>query len=427
MSPTSGTLQALCVVLALGAAAACAGLWNRLPGPRAARVAGRGALLLFGQTMASVSVLVWVNIACGGLVVSWSDLLGNQSTRGGVFAGQAGLAAPDPGAAVYAAPVRGTVRTARPRFTPAQNGFEAATVTGAASGITSQVYVWLPPQYDVDRSAQFPVIELLHGVWGSPQGWTGPMNVVAHLEAAEQSGRVHPYILVVPEVTPIAGHTTPRDNEECTDIPGDAEVGTWLTTDVRSFVLQNFRAEPAAAGWGLMGYSTGGFCAAKLVLQHPDMYRAAVSLAGYYTPDSLELQDDPALDQANSPLWLVGHTRTPPVWMLLTASAQDRVDPASECAQMVAAAAANPLAAQTGVQSFVAPDGGGHNQSAWEKMLPTAFTWFSQRLTGPSGPAPAAPRPAAAAGVAGYHSAGIVIAAAVRAGLTEERSALRWL
>ena len=38
-------------------------------------------------------------------------------------------------------------------------------------------------------------------------------------------------------------------------------------------VIDDFRAEPAAAGWGLMGYSTGGFCAAKLVLQHPDRYR----------------------------------------------------------------------------------------------------------------------------------------------------------
>jgi S-formylglutathione hydrolase FrmB len=132
-----------------------------------------------------------------------------------------------------------------------------------------------------------------------------------------------------------------------------------------------------------MGYSTGGFCAAKLVLQHPDRYQAAVSLSGYYEPDSMELSTDEALDHANSPLWLLGHDRTPAVSLLMTASGQDRVDPAAETAQVIAAAKANPGARATDVQSFVAPLGGGHNQSAWEKMLPTAFTWLSQRLTGP--------------------------------------------
>ena len=140
----------------------------------------------------------------------------------------------------------------------------------------------------------------------------------------------------------------------------------------------------SADGWGLMGYSTGGFCAAKLVLQHPDRYRAAVSLSGYYVPNSEELADDPVLDRIDSPLWLISHTRTPAVSLLMTASAQDQVDPASEAAQMIAAAKANPLAKATDVQSFVAPLGGGHNQSAWEKMLPTAFTWLSQRLAGPT-------------------------------------------
>jgi enterochelin esterase-like enzyme len=382
MSPISGSLLALTIALAVGAALATVLLWNRIPGPRAARLAGRAAILVFGEAAAAVAVLVWLNIANGGLIVSWQDLLGNQSTRGGVFAGQQGEVALDRGPALASRSVPTTAR--RQEFKPAENGFEVTTLAGPASKITSQVSVWTPPQYARDPHAQFPVLELLHGVWGSPEGWTGPMNVVAHLEAAEQSGAVYPYILVVPEVTPIPGHTTPYDNEECTDIPGDAAVGTWLTRDVRTMVLANFRAEPAASGWGLMGYSTGGFCAAKLVLQHPDLYQAAVSLSGYYVPDSEQLSDDPALDRANSPLWLIGHTRTPAVSLLMTASAQDRVDPASEAAQVIAAAEANPLARATDVQSFVAPLGGGHNQSAWEKMLPTAFTWLSQRLTGPT-------------------------------------------
>lgn len=390
MSPISGSLQITTIALAVLAALATWLLWNRMRGPRALRVLQRAALLVFGELMAALAILVWVNISSGGLVVSWQDLLGNQSTRGGVFAGQQGAIQLHPVAQSVAAMRRQgsgaavTVSLGRTGFRPSDDDFQETTLHGPASGITSQVYVWTPPQYAEQPHTYFPVIELLHGVVGSPEGWTGPMNVVAHLEAAERSGKVHPYILVVPELTPVAGHTWPWNNEECSDVPGDADVDTWLTRDVRSMVVDDFRAEPAADAWGLMGYSTGGFCAAKLVLQHPDRYRAAVSLSGYYVPDSLELADDPVLDHADSPLWLIGHTRTPAVSLLMTASAQDRVDPASEAAQMITAAKANPLAKATDVQSFVAPLGGGHNQSAWEKMLPTAFTWLSQRLAGPT-------------------------------------------
>ena len=385
VTPTSGSLQITTIVLAVLAALATGLLWNRLRGPRSVRLLQRAGLLVFGEVMAAMAILVWVNIANGGLVVSWQDLLGNQSTRGGVFAGQQGSIALDPKPAVVAraadAQAAGLVKAA---FHKAGNGFVGTTFKGPVSGITSQVYVWTPPQYDSEPHAYFPVLELLHGVVGSPDGWMGPMNVVAHLEAAEGSAKVFPYILVVPEVTPVRGHTSPSNNEECSDVPGDADVDAWLTQDVRSMVVDDFRAESAADGWGLMGYSTGGFCAAKLVLQHPDRYQAAVSLSGYYEPDSLELSSDEALDHANSPLWLLSHTHTPPVSLLMTASGQDHVDPAAETAQVIAAAKANPQAAATEVQSFVAPLGGGHNQSAWEKMLPTAFTWLSQRLTGPT-------------------------------------------
>ena len=383
MSPISNSCQLLTIGLAILFALSTLLLWNRIPGPRAARAAGRAVLLVGGQLAATAAILVWINIASGGLIVTWQDLLGNESTRGGVFAGQTGAVAMAGRTVPKAVLLTGSAPTRR-RFRPAADGFRVTTLAGPGSGITARVYVWTPPQYAADPGRQFPVLELLHGVWGSPQGWMGPMNVVAHLEAAESGGQVHPYILVVPQVTPIAGHATPGDNEECSDIPGDARVGTWLTQDVRTMVLDSFRAEPGASGWGLMGYSTGGFCAAKLVLQYPNLYRAAVSLSGYYTPDSAELTQDPRLDRANSPLWLVGHTRTPAVALLMTASDQDRVDPASETVQMVDAARANPLARATEVQSFTAPLGGGHNQSAWEKMLPTAFTWLSQRLTGPT-------------------------------------------
>jgi S-formylglutathione hydrolase FrmB len=206
------------------------------------------------------------------------------------------------------------------------------------------------------------------------------------------TGTVHPYILVVPSLTPRASQSAPWSNPECSDVPGYANAATWLAEDVRDMVLASFRALDSGVGWGVMGYSTGGFCAAKLVLQFPRLYQAAVSLSGYYTPESVPLTSDIALDHANSPLWLLGHERTPAVSLLLTDSAQDAMTPVRDITRLIAAARANPLSRATEVRSFIAPIGGGHNQSAWEKMLPTAFTWLSQRLSGPR-PIPRGPQP----------------------------------
>jgi enterochelin esterase-like enzyme len=366
-------------------------LWNRIPGHQPVRVAGRTVMVLTGQAMATLAVLAWLNVAYGGLFVSWNDLLGNESMNGAHFAGQQGdilLHPVAPGNAQVegaATPVTAAApAAAHQRFRQAgYDGFEEMTLTGARSGMRAQVFVWTPPQYAEEPHEDFPVLMLLHGIPGDPQGWMGPMNVVAHLEAAMATGTVHPYILVVPSITPSATLSAPWNTPECSNVPGYAKVATWLAGDVRDMVTDRFRALSSGLGWGVMGYSTGGFCAAKLVLQYPHLFQAAVSLSGYYSPESLLLTRNPELDRANSPLWLLGHTRTPAVSLLMTGSDQDMADPVSEITQLLAAARANRLSRDTEVRSFIAPIGGGHNQSSWEKMLPTAFTWLSQRLSGP--------------------------------------------
>ena len=74
---TSTSLQILTIVLAVLATAAALLLWNRVRGPRAVRVASRVGLLAGGYVATAVAVLISVNIAYGGLIVSWSDLFSN--------------------------------------------------------------------------------------------------------------------------------------------------------------------------------------------------------------------------------------------------------------------------------------------------------------------------------------------------------------
>lgn len=135
-------------------------MWNRVPGPRAAQIAARVAMLLAGQLLAAVAVLAAINIAAGGLVVSVQDLLGHQSIMGATFSGQSGKVTLHP-----VATASSRTLTSTQRFTKAgYGGFMKTTLKGVESGITSTVYVWLPPQYAKNPGKQYPVLELLHGV-----------------------------------------------------------------------------------------------------------------------------------------------------------------------------------------------------------------------------------------------------------------------
>ena len=77
MSLTGQPFKWLTIGIAIAASIAVIVMWNRVRGPRPARFASRAALLGAGYFATAIAVLVSVNIAYGGLVASWSDLIDN--------------------------------------------------------------------------------------------------------------------------------------------------------------------------------------------------------------------------------------------------------------------------------------------------------------------------------------------------------------
>jgi hypothetical protein len=65
-------------------------LWNKVRGPLVVRGLSRFGLLIGGYTATAVAVLVSVNIAYGGLIVSVSDLFANVNPPMGQFANHGG-------------------------------------------------------------------------------------------------------------------------------------------------------------------------------------------------------------------------------------------------------------------------------------------------------------------------------------------------
>ncbi|MGH6656568.1 MAG: alpha/beta hydrolase [Actinocrinis sp.] len=341
-------------------------LWSRVRGPRQLRNGLRVLMIGLCQGCAVLLAGLLINNSFQ-LYTSWSDLLGDNGGPGAVQGDQQIAGDFGTGAAAQLGSQGRTSGIFRPDGRPAEY---QATVTGARSKVTTDVTVWLPPQYfsPAYAHARFPVIELLSGFPGTPGSWFLSLQAPNMMSSEILALRARPAILVGPNINVARPH-----NPDCSNIPHGVQAATWLTRDVRDLIDSSFRAIASRDGWGLMGYSEGGLCASKLALQYPDMFAAGVSMSGDDHPDGDLLQPGTALYDQNSPLWLLKNRPARPVSLLLTGTLQDG-STAAEADAMIAAAKA-----PTSIEKLIAPRGG-HNAGVWKAAEPVSLDWLADRL-----------------------------------------------
>ncbi|MGY2875047.1 dienelactone hydrolase [Marmoricola sp. URHA0025 HA25] len=313
----------------------------------ALRTAPIVALVVAGQAFAVSAVGLAINDNYG-FYTSWSDLLGR----------------PSPDTAIHTGGLVGS----------GQGAVRSYTVHAPVDGRNQRVLVWTPRQYDAPSTAQhlFPVVVFLPGQPSTPDGTFRHFQFAATATRLIDSGKVPPFVAVFPSLM-IA---PPRDTE-CTDVPGGPQAETWLQRDVPAFVTAHYRVQQPGRDWTVMGWSTGGFCASKLLTSQPAQYSSSVSFGAYYQP----LEDrttgdlfggDRTLEQENSPLWLylrdqrrggLGGDR-----LLLVAGKQDK-ETWPQTRRMLAVTARDP-----GVAHIAFPVGG-HNFENYRRYLPAALAW----------------------------------------------------
>ncbi|WP_263105702.1 alpha/beta hydrolase [Kitasatospora sp. DSM 101779] len=250
------------------------------------------------------------------------------------------------------------------------------TLNGPKSGVSGKVWVWLPPQYNDPAYAHhgFPVLTLYAG--GQSAGyntWTDNQLPIQKIDAElSKAGKAHPFILIMPVQNLNSSESKAL---ECSDIPGQPKIGTWMAEDIPDFVRANFRTVKGRDGWGLMGASTGAFCSAKLALQHPETFKAAVPIDGYFNPDSPLWQGHEQDRLANSPGQLVAQGKAD-VRMLATAGGSNAYE--TGLVKAWVKKAVPPLT----VEYYEQP-GGKHLTSDFKKMIPDTLQWLSKNLAGP--------------------------------------------
>ncbi|CAM5727787.1 Esterase OS=Streptomyces alboniger OX=132473 GN=CP975_19690 PE=4 SV=1 [Streptomyces alboniger] len=371
MSLTGTSFLYTLIVLAVAAVVLPLVLWSRLRGPRVARAAARVLMLLFAQGTAVALVFVLVNNE-NNLYDNWGDVLGTgDHVQQAADLGADGTG----GIALHRLPkVRQTFEEAGGSGMRAAGGVRVTQLKGRVSGVNAEVYVWLPPQYHEPayRHHRFPVVELLPGYPGSAKAWFGSLGVHEQLLPLMKDGRVAPFILVAPRTNLLAGVDT-----GCANLPGTVNADSWLSVDVPKMLMDNFRAEPAPAGWAVAGYSAGGHCATKLAVAHPDRYRAAVSLSGYDDPigerNSLTAQS-PALRNENNPLLKLREARTPPrIALYLSGQPHDGYEAAVALEQSA-------KAPTTVHVVYVPKSAGGHTMALWRPQVVPSFRWLTVEM-----------------------------------------------
>jgi enterochelin esterase-like enzyme len=412
MGLTSGFFIWLMIAVALGSVAAAVWLWPRLAGQRPAMMAARLGLIAASQLLVLAAVLAFVN-GYFAFFGSWSALFGNAGSAP-VSASSAAASSrpivvtgsdlgPVPGGSALPEDSNGRLAAKPPHFhgkkaaSPGQmavapgldlkGGAVAAarkvgkilqiTVTGEHTGIVSAAnYVYLPPQYfqPAYAHARFPVVLALTGypnVTWSIVRWLELPSTAANLVSR---GKIGPAVYVMMNVSV----ALPRDTE-CTNVPEGPQAQTFLEQDVPQAVEQTFRVQTGRTGWSVLGYSTGGYCAAKLAMMDPYQFSSAVSLAGYYTA----LEDSTtgnlyggsnAFRQENNLDWRLQHLPAPPVSVLVTSSLVGEHDLAGTLAFL------HLIRAPMRGYSLLVKQGG-HNYGTGVRQLPQSLEWLNQRLS----------------------------------------------
>lgn len=357
-------------------------LWPRVRGPRAARTTARVGLVAAAQLAAVLLVAAAAN-DYGYFYGSWRDLWAGltQAVTGssGTSVVIAGVAAGSHGPLAAG----GVTVTSHHQFTQASRAsrglLETVVIHGAISGLSEQAHIYLPPQYFQPRYAhtRFPAAEVFTGYPGSNKQLIGRLHYERLLLRDLHRHTAGPMVLVMMRSAVVY----PRDTE-CTDVPGGPQVETFFAQDVPQQVAGRYRVIPN--GWGTVGDSTGGYCAAKVTMTNPYTFHAAASLSGYFTT----LQDNTtgnlwggsnAVRDQNNLDWRLQHLPAPPVSVLVTTSRGEGGPLGIQNSQRFMSLAHPPLR----ISSIIEPHGG-HNFTTWLPEIPKALGWLSSRLPPPS-------------------------------------------
>ncbi|WP_399887017.1 alpha/beta hydrolase [Streptomyces sp. BBFR51] len=379
MGLTSDKVLAVAVLAGVLLFACTVWLWPRLARPSVRAVLGRVGLL-FATQLALFAAVGLVANQSFGFYGSWADLFGREDGQGIVVdhsAGDAGVIG-DTGAPLRVVGDRRVTRAGSTRPEVAGR-VEEIRVVGRTTRIAAPAYVYLPPEYFQarNRGRTFPAAVVLTGYPGTAEALVDKLRYPRTALELAKSGRMRPMILVMlrPTVAP------PRDTE-CVDVPGGPQTESFFAKDLPEAVTAHYRVDRGPGSWGVVGNSTGGYCALKLAAHHPEVYAAGAGLSAYYDapsdPTTGDLfQGDTARRNRADLRWYLENTPAPDTSLLVTSSKVGETNYKDTLKFIELVKDKKP----TRISSIIL-ESGGHNFNTWRREIPATLRWLGERLGG---------------------------------------------
>ncbi|MDO5029540.1 MAG: alpha/beta hydrolase-fold protein [Corynebacterium sp.] len=164
--------------------------------------------------------------------------------------------------------------------------------------------IYIPPAYFARPRPLLPVLVLMAGQPGAPEGWLVNGNLKHTMDhfAAQHDG-LAPIVAVVDQLS------SNFKNPLCSDTNQGA-VATYLEHDVPTWLEQHFQVDTRPQSWAVGGLSNGGTCAMQVISRRDGPYRTVLDMSGEEHPNlnSLEMTiekgfgGDKGAFEANNPL-----------------------------------------------------------------------------------------------------------------------------
>jgi hypothetical protein len=314
---TSSALVAVLAVVAAGLLASVLWWWPKLAAGGARPVLLRIAALCAVQLSVLSLIFVVVNRSAE-FYASWSDLLGTDTGGGSITAIQVGsgqAAHLGSGGATALVTVTGSSAVAVAGRRRAGGRLQAVRIHGQLSGLTAPGYVYLPAEYSTagGRAQHLPVVVVISDQVGG--GRSAPYSAVRLAATAAvqiAAGHLAPLILVM--LPARVGHV----DQGCLNVPGGAQAATFFAQDLPDALRSAYGVGPQPSRWGLLGDSSGGYCALQLAMTSSAAFSASVVPPGRYTapPGPAGAGGSPQLRTQDNLSWLLQHQPMQPISVL---------------------------------------------------------------------------------------------------------------
>lgn len=151
-------------------------------------------------------------------------------------------------------------------------------VAGSAGGVISEHRLTSPRLgrelpynlYTPETPGRHPVLYLLHGLRGSEQDWPGEGGITDLVDRAIAAAEIPPLYVVMPGV----------GNSWYVDSAAFGPIATVLSEELIPTIDRDLPTEACRAGRAIAGLSMGGLGAVLQGLEHPERFRAVISLSG---------------------------------------------------------------------------------------------------------------------------------------------------